>query len=94
MGHYFVFYDQLVTNPVEEIEHLCKFVDVIYNNDILNRVESGCPDLIKYEEEWKKNDLIGIHYTGHLKFEALFNDKEKDHIRNHVINYKNLWKNV
>lgn len=75
-----IYYENLITNPSNELKNICRFLGIDYNSNMLTP-EKKSANLIKSDEPWKQDNLRKIDGVKSNKFDIL-DRKTKDFIIN------------
>ncbi|MEK6477309.1 sulfotransferase [Catalinimonas sp. 4WD22] len=80
-GHFFLLYENLITQPLEQVEALYAFTEL--NGYALNvqKIDSGNAKITSDHEPWKKELGKGLQDTRLLKYNQLFDDAQKQLIQ-------------
>ena len=84
-NHYFLFYDNLVLDPEEEIKKLYHFLGI--NNYIFDfsNFNSGNTAIVHPREQWKMEVTTGIQNRTLMKFKKIFTKTQQEYIEKHIV---------
>lgn len=74
-------YDTLVSNTERTLERLCKWIDIEYQQDMLSHYKNQT-QLMTEKEIWKTTITEPIYKRS--SFDSLFNEKEKEYIKQYI----------
>lgn len=69
-NHYICFYENLALNPFDEMQRIAAFLNIQFSSTMLHP-ERSAPGLIRQNEIWKNDNLMGIRQASTKKFDAL-----------------------
>ncbi|MFW6026547.1 MAG: sulfotransferase family protein [Candidatus Woesearchaeota archaeon] len=73
---YEIYYEKLINEPEEEVKKLCNFLDVNYENTMLNYTDSSKELVSENEMDWKKETFKPILKKNYNKWKKYFNNKQ------------------
>ncbi|GLQ96239.1 hypothetical protein GCM10007863_06570 [Dyella mobilis] len=88
-NHHFVFLEDLIHNPTEEWQRLCKFLDLRSDVDLDQTCHQNIAD--PKAEPWKCNALSGLPHQAESKVESLFGPQLRECLRERLNSYEELY---
>lgn len=88
-NHHFVFLEDLVSNPLEEWQRLCAFLDLPEDVEL----DQTCLQRIAdpKSEPWKQDALSGLPHQAESKVESLFGPQMREWLRERLSSYEELY---
>lgn len=84
LNHHVLKFDDLLNSPKKEIINLCNFLDVDFENKMINYDGNISNKIINKNEKWKSDVKKGIKKETKNKFDAIFNEQQKKYITSHL----------
>jgi hypothetical protein len=88
-NHHFVFLEDLIHNPAEEWQRLCRFLDLPANVELDQTCHQNIAD--PKAEPWKRNALSGLPNQAESKVENLFGPQLREWLRERLTSYEELY---
>jgi hypothetical protein len=88
-NHHFVFLEDLICNPAEEWQRLCKFLDLPTNVELDQTCHQNIAD--PKAEPWKRDALSGLPQQAESKVESLFGPQLREWLRERLTSYEELY---
>ncbi|MBM7127418.1 sulfotransferase [Dyella flava] len=88
-NHHFVFLEDLIHNPAEEWQRLCKFLDLATNVELDQTCHQNIAD--PKAEPWKRDALSGLPQQAESKVESLFGPQLREWLRERLTSYEELY---
>ena len=79
-NHTLVRYEELVENPQLVLEELCKYIDVSFNQRMLQDYNVAAKQVVLKNEPWKASVCSEIKNTNNSKFFNIFDKYQRDYI--------------
>lgn len=79
-NHTLVLYEDLVKDSASEIERICKFLDVPFDEQCLLNYRTVATDLIRSRETWKQANKQDIIHPGSKKFMSVFTKDQQEYV--------------
>lgn len=83
-NHTLVKYEQLVENPQVVLMKLCEFLEVSFDEVMLQEYGTASKGLIRKDESWKTSVGMPIRSANNHKFYQVFDEKQRQHILNEI----------
>lgn len=84
-NHMLVKYEDLVNNPRIVLEELCDFIDIEFDESMLQNHSSAAESLVLASEPWKVCVYQPISKNGSNKFLKLFDEQERKYICSQLV---------
>ena len=78
--HYFVKYEELISEPVKTLQGLCSFLGCEFEHNMIEDQSEKFSKLIRDDEPWKSENLGPIRRTTNSKFGEIFSPKWQEYI--------------
>ena len=88
-NHHFVFLEDLIHNPAEEWQRLCKFLGLRGNVELDQACNQNIAD--PKAEPWKRDALSGLPHQAESKVENLFAPQLRECLRERLTSYEELY---
>jgi hypothetical protein len=88
VNHFFVQYKDLVADTERQSKNLCEFLDLEFYPEIYMYHDIGAKLVIENTQDWVKNVAGPIEDKNDTKFDMLFDEDEKNWIRNNLVDYE------
>lgn len=79
-NHILVQYERLVQDPRLVLSKICDFINISFNEIMLEKYTTTTKDIVLENEPWKISVAERIENRNNLKFEKLFNQEQKKYI--------------
>jgi hypothetical protein len=79
-NHTLVGYEQLVENPHVVLMNICEFLEVSFDEVMLQEYGTASKGLIRKDESWKTSVGMPIRSANQKKFYQMFDEVEREHI--------------
>ena len=83
-GHYVVRYEDIVSNPKDEMRAICDFLSIDYSDSMI-KSSASYSRIVRTDEAWKENTAGDVAKHGGT-FDRIFNDAQKEYIRRSLLN--------
>jgi len=83
-NHIFVKYEELIKNTELVVKHICNYLRINFESDMLTKYKEESEDLIQENEIWKSNVICNIKKRNSRKFHTIFNDEQRAYINTKV----------
>ncbi len=88
-NHIVVFYEELCCEPGIVLKHICNFLDVEYDENMVMEYAKCSEDLVLQSEPWK--DGVRNKIVVQSKFTRIFSMPEQEYIISRLENIEDLW---
>jgi hypothetical protein len=88
-NHHFVFLEDLMHNPAEEWQRLCKFLELPMQVELDQTCHQNIAD--PKAEPWKRDALSGLPHPTESKVESLFGPQMREWLRERLFSYEELY---
>jgi len=88
-NHHFVFLEDLMHNPAEEWQRLCKFLDLPTQVELDQTCHQNIAD--PKMEPWKRSALSGLPHQTESKVDSLFGPQLREWLRERLSSYEDLY---
>jgi hypothetical protein len=88
-NHHFVFLEDLMHNPAEEWQRLCKFLDLPMQVELDQTCHQNIAD--PKAEPWKRDALSGLPHQTESKVDSLFGPQMREWLRERLSSYEELY---
>jgi hypothetical protein len=82
-NHLVINFQEVLDNTELCLKKICAFLDVEFDESMLTEQSSASDELILDREEWKESVKSGLKKP-EKKYEVLFDENQKEYIRNHL----------
>jgi hypothetical protein len=82
--HLLVRYEALMAKPQSALERICSFIDLTFDQAMLESYSQEAKSIILKQETWKLGVSEDILRGSSQKFDRLFTEEQKQHIRDRV----------
>lgn len=93
-NHYFVSYEALAGDPKRELVALCRFLDLEFEERMLESYRDQGERVIGSEWHWVKNITKPIKATGLQKYESVLTDAERQYVERYLIKIPEVLRKV
>lgn len=83
-NHFLAWYERLVDEPRSELERICAFLGIPFQQEMLTRYKEAARALVLREEAWKARVHQDIARPPASKFDRLFSEDEKEYVNSRV----------
>lgn len=85
-NHYIVKYEYLIRDMEDQINNITNFAEIKFSDDMINNRVESAKKIVKPYENWKNGVLKEDFNPVIDKFEAIFNNSEKQFIEKNILN--------
>jgi hypothetical protein len=87
-NHYFVRYEELVNEPEEVLQGVCRFLGCEYDEQMISGHSKAAEGLVQSDEPWKAGNFGTIRATSDTKFFELFDEKQQQYIQDNISEWR------
>jgi hypothetical protein len=85
-NHYFLRYEDLVTDPAAVLSDLCRFLDLAFEPAMLEEQAAAAAAVVLPDEPWKAQTIAGLQKSMPSKFGTVFTPQQQSYVRARLIN--------
>jgi hypothetical protein len=79
-NHILVQYEKLVEEPQVVLQELCKFIEIQFNENMLQQYSQAAKNVVLEYEAWKTPVAQPIYSTNNTNFYECFNEEQREYI--------------
>lgn len=84
-NHFFISYEALTDDPTKELNAICRFLSLEFEEKILDRYQEEGQRIVRSEWHWVKGVTGPIKATELEKYNSVLTDSEREYVERHLI---------